>query len=234
MKTFISHSSQDKWFVKELNDLLDRLGIPYWYDKNELSVGDNFFERIHEGLEECSHLIAIISRNSIESHWVKQELKNFFRKFVEGGKSKVFPVLLDDVWNKVPSYLQDLLYADFRGSTAGHLNKEGIRAIEKIFLGTPIFEETIFKSYSEGKNQRRLVITLPQGKTKKEINQMAKRELDSLRFKLAGQKVIITGRITYTLALMVGAYLGNICKSISAYDPKAEGEDEFVPIFLPS
>ncbi len=236
MKIFISHSSQDKWFADKIVALLDQLGISVWYDKVDLYIGDNLLQKIHAGLQESTHLIVILSQQSIASQWVKEELGSFYTDFVLGGKAKIYPLLLEDVWDATPAFLKKLVYADFRNSTPSSLNEIGINEIEKEFRGVPVYEGTFLKCYRLG-DVHRLLVTLPLDnirKSKTEINSEAQKELAVLRGKLVGKDVMLTGRTTYTLALMIGAYLGNICKSMQAFDPKREGGHEFVPVFLPS
>lgn len=236
MKIFISHSSQDKWFADKIVTLLDQLGVSVWYDKVDLYIGDNLLQKIHAGLQESTHLIVILSQQSIASHWVKEELGSFYTDFVLGGKAKIYPLLLENVWDAVPAFLKKLVYADFRNSTPTSLNEAGIKEIEKEFRGVPVYEGSLLKCYRLGEVHR-ILVTLPPDdarKTKTEINREAQKEVSVLRAKLAGKEVMLTGRTTYTLALMIGAYLGNICKSLQAFDPKREGGHEFVPIFLPS
>lgn len=236
MKIFISHSSQDKWFADKIVTLLDQLGVSVWYDKIDLYIGDNLLQKIHAGLQESSHLIVILSRQSIVSKWVKEELESFYTDFVLGGKAKIYPLLLEDVWEATPAFLKKLVYADFRNSTPDSLNPAGIAEIEKEFRGVPVSEGALLKCYRLG-DMHRILVTLPADegrKSKSQINLEAQKELAVLRGKLAGKDVMLTGRTTYTLALMIGAYLGNICKSLQAFDPKREGGHEFVTIFLPS
>lgn len=232
MKTFITHSSKDKWFADRLVGLLQELGADVWYDKIDLYLGDNFMDKIYAGLEESSHLVVILSENSINSNWVKEELQTFYQDFVQGGKARVYPILLEDVWQRAPKFLRKYVYADFRDSGDESLNPSGVAAVEKEFRGLPVFEGAILKCYKAPEGHR-LLVSLPQGKSKAEINEIARAELASLRPALAGAQVTITGRTTYTLALMIGAHLGNICKSLRAFDPKGEAE-QYVPIFLPS
>lgn len=236
MKIFISHSSQDKWFADKIVALLDQLGISVWYDKVDLYIGDNLLQKIHAGLNESSRLIVILSHQSIASKWVTEELESFYTDFVLGGKTKIYPLLLEDVWEAAPVFLKKLVYADFCSSAPDALNPAGIAEIEKEFRGTPVYEGNLLKCYRLAEVYR-IRVTLPPDegrKTKTEINHEAQKELAVLRGKLAGKDVMLTGRTTYTLALMIGAYLGNICKSLQAFDPKREGGHEFVPIFLPS
>jgi len=229
MKTFISHAHQDKWFADQIVTLLDQLGVKSWYDTVELFIGDNLLQKIHEGLADCSHLIVILSNHSINSKWVKEELGSFYTEYVSGKKMKVYPFLLEDIGEQMPLFLRKYLYADFRGSTSTQLNPAGVAAVEKELRGVPVYTGAIFKCYRTSEDHR-LLVTLPEGKTKAEINHMAHSELVALRSKLAGQSVLFSGRITYTLAMMLGAFLGNSCKSISAFDPKVP--NDFTPILL--
>lgn len=44
---FISHSSEDKdSIVRELANLLDKLGVKVWYDEFSLKVGDSLTQKI--------------------------------------------------------------------------------------------------------------------------------------------------------------------------------------------
>jgi hypothetical protein len=230
MKIFISHSYQDKWFANRLVAVLKKLDLDTWYDTSELCIGDNLLEKIHKGLSECSHLIVILSKNSVQSHWVKEELYTFYHDYVTGKKVKVYPFLLDAVWDKAPEFLKKYIYADFRKSTRWRLNAAGLKAVTKEFRGNPVFAGKYLKGYRTPL-ECRIVAVMPEGKTKTEINQMLLAELKKLRPKVAGQKALITGPMTNSLALMVGAHLGNICREIWAYDPRSP--DELVPVFLP-
>ena len=55
-----------------------------------------------------------MSRNSVESSWVKKELNSALVHEIERRKVAVLPIKLDDV--KMPDSINDKLYADFRGS----------------------------------------------------------------------------------------------------------------------
>lgn len=230
MKIFISHSHQDKWFADRIVALLRKLEIDTWYDTFELCPGDNLLEKIQEGLSECSHLIVILSKHSVHSRWVKEELYTFYQDYVEGRKVKVYPFLLDAVWEQAPRFLKKYVYADFRKSSRLRLRPAGLQALTREFRGTPVFAGKYFKCFRTPA-ETRIVVSLPEGMTKTAINQTLLAEVRKLRSKLAGQQVFITGRMTNPLALMLGAHLGNICRELWAYDPQVP--DELVPVFLP-
>lgn len=72
-----------------------------------------------------------------------------------------------------------------------------------------------------------LNVNLPKGMTMAEINEIAVKELDTTQIleSLYGENVIVYGRCTTALAMLLGHRLAHICKSVSVYDPK---EDQYV------
>ena len=48
---FISHSSQDDPFVRELRQALEALGIPTWVDSRELAGGAKLAPEIEQAIE---------------------------------------------------------------------------------------------------------------------------------------------------------------------------------------
>lgn len=72
---FISHSSKDKWFSDRLYKLLDKAGFSIWYDYMSLIPNKErkLDDEIRTHLYECRNMIVVLSKNSIESEWVKLE-----------------------------------------------------------------------------------------------------------------------------------------------------------------
>lgn len=67
---------------------------------------------ISNALEKCDFVIAIVSRNSIKSAWVQKELSLALTDEILLKKVVVLPIVIDDV--KLPYFLRDRLYGDFR------------------------------------------------------------------------------------------------------------------------
>jgi hypothetical protein len=75
---FLSHSSQDKPFVRQLADhLRQHPQITVWLDEREISPGANIVDKIAEGLD-SDFVLLILSPNSINSNWVKEEWTDAF------------------------------------------------------------------------------------------------------------------------------------------------------------
>jgi TIR domain len=109
MKVFISHSSKDKKFVRTLKDDLNENGIETWVDEDELSYGDKLVEKLEFALDYSSHFVIILSSTSVNSDWVRLELKKAFSLIGDSIK-KIIPVLYRHCL--IPEPLQDLLYED--------------------------------------------------------------------------------------------------------------------------
>ena len=83
---FLSHSSQDKPFVRELAAHLlqqDPQTITVWLDEREISPGENIVDKIAEGLE-SNFVLLILSPDSINSNWVKEEWTDAFWEQTNG------------------------------------------------------------------------------------------------------------------------------------------------------
>ena len=122
-KMFLCHSSDDKLFVDKLADDLQRSEINLWYDKWNIKVGDLLFNEIDKGIEESKYLGIVISSSSLDSGWVERELNAGMIEEVEKKKVVVLPILIDDVWDKVPFFLRGKRYANFKESYEGGLEE---------------------------------------------------------------------------------------------------------------
>ncbi len=96
MKVFISHDSRDKKrFVDNFARKLIENGIDVWYDKWELEFGDSLM-KIFKNMPECDVFISIISGNSIESKWVKEESDSAFIRKIEKNMRFIPVILMED------------------------------------------------------------------------------------------------------------------------------------------
>lgn len=111
---FLSHSSLDKPFIRQLAADLTANGIGVWLDEQHIRVGDSIPEKIAQGLAESDYFLLGISQNSLNSEWVKKELNNALVNEVERRKVHILPLKLDN--SRMPSIIADKKYADFSNS----------------------------------------------------------------------------------------------------------------------
>jgi hypothetical protein len=111
---FLSHSSKDKLQVRKLADDLMQAGISVWYDEAEIKVGDSIRQKINQALLYSDYVLAVLSKNSVRSRWVKEELESAFAKNAEGAKLFIIPILLDRLsQDEIPPSLRDIQWVDF-------------------------------------------------------------------------------------------------------------------------
>lgn len=111
-RVFLSHSSKDKVFVRQLAEDLNAMGHQPWLDEWEIKVGECIVTKVEGGIENADFVVLVMTPNAVESGWVDREWKAKYWTEIEARKTQVLPVLLQDC--KVPLLLHTRKYADFR------------------------------------------------------------------------------------------------------------------------
>ena len=128
VRVFLSHSSKDKPFVRMLADELEAGGeIKVWLDEREIDYGDNSVLKMEEGLD-ADAVLLILSPDSVESNWVKEEWTDAFWDQTNTARIKLAPVLHRDC--RIPHFLRNKKPFDLRTNQT-----EGFRAIRTWLLG---------------------------------------------------------------------------------------------------
>lgn len=108
-KVFLSHASEDKErFVLGFATKLRDSGVDVWLDKWEMLPGDSLVEKIfEEGLKKAQAVIIVLSLNSVNKPWVKEELNiSVVNKISKG--TKIIPVVIDHC--EVPESLKSTVW----------------------------------------------------------------------------------------------------------------------------
>ncbi len=97
-KLFISHSSQDDAFVRDLRAALADHDQPGWIDSRELRGGDPLWTEIQKAINEATAYAVVVSPNALQSKWVGMELTHALAVQKQRGKEKfpVIPLSLDE------------------------------------------------------------------------------------------------------------------------------------------
>ena len=111
---FISHANKDKnTFVNELYLTINKLGIKIFYDKETISWGDNWKEKILEGTARSEFAIIVISNNFFGREWTERELSEFLQRQNSSHQKIILPLLYgitkEDLLVKYPS-LEEIQY----------------------------------------------------------------------------------------------------------------------------
>lgn len=108
---FLSHSSKDKDFVRNLARDLERYGADIWLDEAEMRVGDSLVSKIGAGINDFEYLGVVLSPYSVKSEWVQKEVEIALNEEINGTKIKVLPILKRKC--EIPTFLKGKVYADF-------------------------------------------------------------------------------------------------------------------------
>ena len=72
-EVFVSHSHKDDAFTDRLVKDFRQAGANAWMDKNDLGAGD-FQDRISQALSDCEWFVLVLTKDALESKWVRQEV----------------------------------------------------------------------------------------------------------------------------------------------------------------
>ncbi len=93
---FISYSTENQKFADGLNRGLRRRGVRVWLATENLKIGGRFRSDIEAGIGEHEKLLLVLSKQSIESDWVEDEVEAAFEKERREKRIILFPIRLDD------------------------------------------------------------------------------------------------------------------------------------------
>jgi hypothetical protein len=94
---FISYSTDDEKIAKRLYDRLVAAGVETWFAPENIHAGQKLHEQIYEAIRAKAKLLLVLSQHSMNSEWVKTEIRNARRSEVRDGKQKLFPIRLVDM-----------------------------------------------------------------------------------------------------------------------------------------
>jgi tetratricopeptide (TPR) repeat protein len=103
-RVFLSHSSKDKPFVRELHRRLSRDGLVCFFDEKSIEWGENFVVSLERGIDECEFFVAVLSPEFVQSKWVELERTSAMADDPAGLKRKMRPLLLRPC--EVPRFLK--------------------------------------------------------------------------------------------------------------------------------
>ena len=103
---FICYARVDREFVVELATGLRARGVPVWLDLWDIPPGADWDETIDAALEAATHILIVLSPDSVGSKEVRGELRTALNE-----NKKIVPVLYRPC--DIPRQLQIIEYADF-------------------------------------------------------------------------------------------------------------------------
>jgi hypothetical protein len=93
---FLSYSSTDDEFVRQLYADLQRKNVITWFAPEDLKIGDRFQSSIDDSIRLHDKLVLILSANSVNSDWVETEVRSALERERKEGKDVLFPIAIDE------------------------------------------------------------------------------------------------------------------------------------------
>lgn len=88
---FISYSSKDREFVKQLVQTLKAMGIVCWVAPEMIPAGSSYAREIPKAIRECEVFLLLLSKTSQDSIWVEKETDSAI-----SNRKNIIPFQLDD------------------------------------------------------------------------------------------------------------------------------------------
>lgn len=94
MKVFISYSTKDEPLATRLVASLEAAGLDAWYKKREIMPGDNWAEKISQGLKESNAMVVLLTPDALESEAVQANISYALGE--RAFSNRLIPVLVGD------------------------------------------------------------------------------------------------------------------------------------------
>jgi predicted nucleotide-binding protein len=108
LSVFISYSHRDKDIAHSLAARLAKMGVRTWVDEGELRIGDSLVERISKAISEVEFVVALVSKNSVESKWCQRELSWAMSGELQQRGIRILPLRVGEV--EMPTTLSHVFY----------------------------------------------------------------------------------------------------------------------------
>jgi hypothetical protein len=93
---FISCASKDRAFAERLHADLQNKGVRCWFAPEDMKIGDRIRPRIDETIRVYDKLLLVLSKTSVASQWVEQEVETALARERQQGTTILFPIRLDN------------------------------------------------------------------------------------------------------------------------------------------
>jgi uncharacterized protein YjbI with pentapeptide repeats len=94
---FISYSAKDQTFADRLHADLQNKGVRCWFAPHDLPTGAKIWDAIDEAIHLRDKLLVILSKASIGSDWVEDEVNKAYAEERSRKEIVLFPIRIDNV-----------------------------------------------------------------------------------------------------------------------------------------
>jgi hypothetical protein len=94
MKVFISHSNEDEALASKVVSYLEQAGLDVWYDGREIMPGDNWADKVGQGLRESEAMVVLVTPSALKSGSLRRDIDYALTQ--KRFKGRLVPVLAGD------------------------------------------------------------------------------------------------------------------------------------------
>jgi uncharacterized protein YjbI with pentapeptide repeats len=91
---FISYTTKDEAFARRLHGRMQQEHLRVWFAPEDIKAGQKVHEQIEEAIRVYDKIVVILSRNSLQSKWVMDELRRARKAELAMNRRKLFPIRL--------------------------------------------------------------------------------------------------------------------------------------------
>ncbi|MEO0466504.1 MAG: TIR domain-containing protein [Pseudomonadota bacterium] len=145
IEVFISYNRSQKNTAEIINGHLETYAVSTFFDQSDISIGDDFADRIDGALRSCDVVLSLWSETYFESKWCVSECRFAMNA------NKIIPVAIENISAFLPPFdLQILNYHHLAGWDGSSDHREWMKVLSELeqHLGRSILPEK-FSSYLE-------------------------------------------------------------------------------------
>jgi hypothetical protein len=107
---FISYSHKDEDFAQRLHSKMRDKGLRVWFAPEDMEGGKKIHEQIDRAIQVHDRLLLVLSEHSINSKWVRDEIRRARKAEIREARRKLFPIKLMeyDALSQWESFYADL------------------------------------------------------------------------------------------------------------------------------
>jgi TIR domain len=93
---FVSYSTKDHGFSERLHADLQNKGVRCWFAPHDMPIGAKIQDEIDAAIRLRDKVLLVLSKHSIKSDWVEDEVTKAFEEERKRGQTVLFPIRLDN------------------------------------------------------------------------------------------------------------------------------------------
>jgi TIR domain-containing protein len=227
IRIFISYSHEDTEVAKQLISAIKDLNLKYFIDEEGIKWGEPITEEIEEHLKHSTHQIVIVTKSSVNSHWVTYEI-GLARgiSLTENIDIKILPFLSGRNID-LPDFLRKLKYIDSIEKLKEYFRdelKEPPSSMQSL-LSMPINGKTL-RAYTKLKYPNLKVSDVWQTRMLQDLDSDKYRKIEDIHLAIDSTKTAVD-KYSKDKPELFKSGTGFITKSLGFFDPDFRRQHPF-------